>query len=229
VKASPAPEGLPPEIAVSPAPERSASENPQVPPLSADLLSPERLSAEDRRVYAAAIAFAEARHAGQLRKGTAEPYAVHPLEAGALLARCYPGRHGLVAAGFLHDTLEDTPATRKELAERFGDETARLVDAVTRRWWHAPWRLDVRDPDVVRLKAADCVSNIRATIVDLRRDGPATWRRFAGGERSKRDYYYRLTRAICTAIPDEPLAVRLSELEAMLEAERPPRGRSALR
>jgi (p)ppGpp synthase/HD superfamily hydrolase len=190
---------------------------------AADPLAREPLSPEDRRSYAAAIALAEERHAGQLRKGTAEPYLVHPLEAAALLARYYPERRALVTAGFLHDTLEDTRTTGRELADRFGAETAGLVAAVTRRWWHAPWRLDVRDPDVVRLKAADCVSNIRATIVDLRRDGPSTWRRFAGGERAKRDYYRRLARAISAAIPGEPLATRLSELEAMLEAERPHR------
>jgi (p)ppGpp synthase/HD superfamily hydrolase len=186
-----------------------------------DPLAPESLTPEDRRSYAAAIAFADERHAGQLRKGTTEPYVVHPLEAAALLARYYPERRALVTAGFLHDTLEDTRTTSRELSDRFGPETARLVVAVTRRWWHAPWRLDVRDPDVVRLKAADCVSNIRATIVDLHRDGPSTWRRFAGGERAKRDYYRRLARAISAAIPGEPLAARLSELEAMLEAERP--------
>jgi hypothetical protein len=191
-------------------------------PLSGDPLAPESLTPEDRRRYAAAIAFAEERHLGQLRKGTAEPYAIHPLEAGALLSRCYPERRALVAAGFLHDTLEDTPTTRQELVDRFGAETARLVDAVTRRWWHASWRLDVGDPDVVRLKAADCVSNIRATVVDLRRDGPSTWRRFAGGERAKRDHYRRLARAIWGAIPGEPLAVRLAELAQLLEDERPP-------
>jgi (p)ppGpp synthase/HD superfamily hydrolase len=184
-------------------------------------LAPESLSAEDRLRYGPAIAFAEERHSGQLRKGTREPYVVHPIEVGALLARYYPDRPALVTAGFLHDTLEDTCTARVELRDFFGAETAALVAGVTKKPWHNPLKLDTRDPDVVRLKAADCVSNIRATIVDLRRDGPSTWRRFKGGERTKRDYYRRLTRTICGAIPGEPLALRLAELNAALEAERP--------
>ena len=128
----------------------------------------EALTDSDRALFARAIAFAEAAHDGQLRKGTAQPYAVHPLEVGALLAHHYPDRPALATAGFLHDTIEDTHVRRAELAEHFGAETARLVMAVTKRWYKAPWSLDTGDADVVRLKAADCVSNIRATVVDLR-------------------------------------------------------------
>jgi len=185
-----------------------------------DILEADALSPADEATYAEAIAFARERHEGQLRKGSTAPYLVHPLETGALLARYWPDRSALVTAGFLHDTLEDTRTSREELAERFGEEVARLVVAVTRRWWRAPWSLDVRDPDVVRLKAADCASNIRATVVDLRRDGPGVWRRFGGGERAKRDYYRRLTRAIGETLPNEPLTLRLMELARLLEAER---------
>jgi (p)ppGpp synthase/HD superfamily hydrolase len=186
-------------------------------------LDPEPLTDEDRNRFAAAIAFAERAHRGQLRKGTTQPYAVHPLEVGALLAHLYPARPALVSAGFLHDTIEDTRVRREELAELFGAETARLVVAVTKRWYRAPWSLDTGDADVVRLKAADCVSNIRATVVGLREQGPSIWRRFSGGEKVKRDYYRRLTWAIGEAIPGEPLARRLVELNGLLEAERPPR------
>jgi (p)ppGpp synthase/HD superfamily hydrolase len=184
-----------------------------------ELLERETLSAAEQARYAEAIAFAEEAHRGQKRKGSDLPYMVHPLEAAALLAHHYPGREALVVAGILHDTLEDTRASRRQLADRFGQETARLVDSVTRRWWRAPWRLDVSDRDVVRLKAADCASNIRSTIVDLRAEGPSVWRRFRGGEPVKRDYYGRLVPAIAAAIPGEPLAARLVELAEMLEAE----------
>jgi (p)ppGpp synthase/HD superfamily hydrolase len=186
-----------------------------------ETLMAEALSPADRAAYADAIDFATERHRGQCRKGSDLPYVGHPLEAGALLAHHYPDRPALVTAGFLHDTLEDTSATRDELRERFGEDVARLVGAVTQRWWKVPWSLDVRDPDVVRLKTADCISNIRATIVDLRRDGPVTWRRFNGGEKAKRDYYRRLTRSIVDALRDEPLVQRLLELARMLDAERP--------
>lgn len=185
---------------------------------------PERLSTADAERYAAAIAFATERHAGQTRKGTDVPYVVHPLEVAALLVRYYPERQALVTAGVLHDTLEDTNSTRAELAARFGPEVARLVDAVTKRLWRAPWSLDVRDADVVRLKAADCASNLRATVIDLRRDGPVTWRRFRGGERARRTYYGRVCAEIVAALPDEPLVTRLAALERLLEEPAPARG-----
>jgi (p)ppGpp synthase/HD superfamily hydrolase len=190
-----------------------------VPDFGVDILEAEALSPADEATYAEAIAFARERHDGQLRRGSAAPYLVHPIETGALLARYCPDRPGLVTAGFLHDTLEDTRTSREELVATFGEEVTGLVVAVTRRWWQAPWSLDVRDPDVVRLKAADCASNIRATVVDLRREGPAVWRRFRGGERAKRDYYRRVTRTIGEALPNEPLTLRLLELARLLEAE----------
>ena len=183
-----------------------------------DLLTPAALSPEQEAAYSTAIAFASERHAGQLRKGSRTPFVVHPREAAALLAACYPDRSFLVTSGFLHDVLEDTRTRREELEERFGPEVARLVVAVTKRWWQVPWRLDVDDPDVVRLKAADCASNIRQTIVDLRQEGPGVWRRFKGGERTKRDYYRRLTARIGGCLPDEPLVRRLLELEVLLES-----------
>jgi hypothetical protein len=186
-------------------------------------LDPEDLTAEDRTRFADAIAFAERAHRGQLRKGTAKPYAIHPLEVGALLAHCYPDRPILAIAGFLHDTIEDTRVRREELADLFGAEAAGLVVAVTKRWYKVPWSLDAGYTDAVRLKAADCVSNIRATVVDLRDHGPVVWRRFSGGERAKRDYYRRLAHVIGDAIPAEPLARRLIELNDLLEAERPRR------
>jgi hypothetical protein len=126
-----------------------------------------------------------------------------------------------VTAGFLHDVLEDTATTSGEMDARFGVEVTRLVGAVTRHWWQAAWSLDVRDADKVRLKAADCTSNIRSTILDLRREGPIIWRRFRGGERTKRDYYHRLAATIGQALPAEPLVQRLVELARLLDAERP--------
>ncbi len=185
------------------------------------ILEQEVLSEEEKTRFARAIRFAVEAHEGQLRKGTNQPYVVHPLEAGALLAHYYPERSALVEAGFLHDTVEDTRTSRRQLAELFGEETARLVDAVTKRWYRTPWKIDTRDRDMARLKAADCVSNLRATIVDLRTHGAAVWRRFNTSESFKRDYYRRLTRSISEALPGEPLAARLSELNALLEAERP--------
>lgn len=75
--------------------------------------------------------FARARHEGQLRKGAAqEPYAVHLEEVAALVAR-FGGAAEVVAAAWLHDTVEDCGVALAEIAARFGQVVADLVAEVT--------------------------------------------------------------------------------------------------
>jgi len=69
-------------------------------------------------------------HQGQIRK-TGEPYLVHPLEVAGLLAELKLDESSVVT-GLLHDTIEDTLATKGEIAELFGAEIADLVDGVTK-------------------------------------------------------------------------------------------------
>jgi GTP pyrophosphokinase len=69
-------------------------------------------------------------HQGQIRK-TGEPYLVHPLEVAGLLAELKLDESSVVT-GLLHDTIEDTLATKEEIAELFGAEIADLVDGVTK-------------------------------------------------------------------------------------------------
>ena len=69
-------------------------------------------------------------HQGQIRK-TGEPYLVHPLEVAGLLAELRLDESSVVT-GLLHDTIEDTLATKEEIAELFGAEIADLVDGVTK-------------------------------------------------------------------------------------------------
>jgi len=69
-------------------------------------------------------------HQGQIRK-SGEPYLVHPLEVAAILAEMRLDEASIVT-GLLHDTIEDTLATKGEIAELFGNEIAELVDGVTK-------------------------------------------------------------------------------------------------
>jgi (p)ppGpp synthase/HD superfamily hydrolase len=78
----------------------------------------------------AAVAFARERHSGQQRRADGAAFVVHPFEVASLLERShYPDP--VVAAGVLHDVLEDTDADREELEERFGLEVAELVCTVS--------------------------------------------------------------------------------------------------
>lgn len=69
-------------------------------------------------------------HTGQRRK-SGEPYIIHPLAVAQILADLGMGSI-VVAAGLLHDTVEDTDYTLEECRADFGDTVAGLVDGVTK-------------------------------------------------------------------------------------------------
>ncbi|MEI8209475.1 MAG: bifunctional (p)ppGpp synthetase/guanosine-3',5'-bis(diphosphate) 3'-pyrophosphohydrolase, partial [Methylococcales bacterium] len=69
-------------------------------------------------------------HAGQFRK-SGEAYICHPVSVAITLAEMRMDPSGIMAA-ILHDVIEDTPITKKELAHQFSTEVAELVDGVTK-------------------------------------------------------------------------------------------------
>jgi guanosine-3',5'-bis(diphosphate) 3'-pyrophosphohydrolase len=75
-------------------------------------------------------------HQGQVRK-SGEPYLIHPMEVAGLLADMRLDEASIVT-GLLHDTIEDTLATKEEIAELFGSEIAELVDGVTKLSQYSP-------------------------------------------------------------------------------------------
>ncbi|MDA9425289.1 MULTISPECIES: HD domain-containing protein [Bradyrhizobium] len=131
------------------------------------MLSPIRLVSE-------AAELAAHRHNGLARKGRgSDPYINHLAEVANLLATATDGADAeLVAAGWLHDTIEDTDTTREELAQRFSERVASLVVECTddmslpkaeRR------RLQVleapkKSPGAKLIKIADKISNTAARI-----------------------------------------------------------------
>jgi (p)ppGpp synthase/HD superfamily hydrolase len=136
---------------------------------------------EDLLLAVKAADFAARRHVNQRRKGAAgEPYVNHLAEVAMLLATATEGGDAaLVAAGFLHDTLEDTPTEYEELLAFFGSDVADLVAAVTDdkslpkkerkrlQIEHAP-----KASERARmLKLADKISNLRS----LATSPPAGW------------------------------------------------------
>lgn len=77
-----------------------------------------------------AYEFARTAHEQQ-RRVTGEPYIIHPLATAEILTELEVDADTLIAA-LLHDTIEDTGISYDELATRFGDDVASLVDGVTK-------------------------------------------------------------------------------------------------
>ena len=127
------------------------------------------------RLVSEAADLAARRHNGMARKGRGdEPYINHLAEVANLLAVATDGTDAeLVAAGWLHDTVEDTGTTREELVREFSERVAALVLEVTddmtlpkaqrrqRQIEDAPHK----SPGAKLIKIADKISNIRARIV----------------------------------------------------------------
>ncbi len=89
-----------------------------------------KFSKKERDLIEKAYHFAKAAHDGQLRK-SGEPYFVHVFTTAKNLADL--NMDGIVvAAGFLHDVLEDTKVTEDEMRAEFGDEITNLVLSVTK-------------------------------------------------------------------------------------------------
>ena len=90
-----------------------------------DYLPADQLAALRRAWQVAAAA-----HAGQTRK-SGEPYITHPVAVARVLAEQRLDVETLLAA-ILHDTIEDTPLKRADIAAQFGETVAGLVDGVTK-------------------------------------------------------------------------------------------------
>ncbi|AFY32716.1 bifunctional (p)ppGpp synthetase/guanosine-3',5'-bis(diphosphate) 3'-pyrophosphohydrolase [Calothrix sp. PCC 7507] len=92
--------------------------------------------AEDDRRHSDAVLIGEAfkfayrLHQGQYRK-SGEPYICHPVAVAGLL-RDLGGSAAMIAAGFLHDVVEDTDVTIEQIGELFGPEVRQLVEGVTK-------------------------------------------------------------------------------------------------
>jgi len=187
--------------------------------------------------YLDALAFAESRHrfVKQARKGTTFPYLVHPLRVAAILDR-FGCSEDAVVAGFLHDTLEDAGARYDDIASKFGQHVARLVEKASEPDKSLPW--DVRkqhtidhakvenDGDALDLIAADKLDNVRSLVETLDARGrKETWRIFNADEQRQSWYYRTLAAALLERKPESTLMRALSaEVEALFPD---PQGRAS--
>lgn len=125
---------------------------------------------EQARRYATEVHAA----AGQRRKYTDEPYIVHPA-AVVDLVRSVTGNEYMLAAAWLHDTVEDTGTTLEDIRQQFGCEVAELVGMLTDKKQPQAKNRTARKvahfrhtaaaaPDAQTIKLADIIDNTRAIV-----------------------------------------------------------------
>jgi (p)ppGpp synthase/HD superfamily hydrolase len=162
---------------------------------------------------ARALKFATKRHAHQTRKGSDTPALTHLLAVSSLVLEDGGSRREAVAA-LLHDVIEDTDTSRRDVRKRFGRKVARIVDGCTdvgshtaRNWMRRRRRMLARlgDPgtptSVVRVKAADSLANVRSLTAELRRRGPEVWSHFHAGAVDQLWYYRSVTVIVSVRLP----------------------------
>jgi (p)ppGpp synthase/HD superfamily hydrolase len=171
--------------------------------------------------FEAALVWAHQQHARQQRHNTRTPYIGHLLATCAIVLE-EGGDERLAIAALLHDVLEDTPTTRAELRDRFGDDVYAIVDDCTdadlSERDNADWR-DRKDthldrmgragPDSLLVIAADKLSSLQSLLDDLRRYGPALFDHSRRSADELLGNYRAVFEVLRRGLGDRPVVVRL--------------------
>ncbi len=136
-------------------------------------------------------------HLGQKRKHPLEviPYIAHPVQVGYLLQSVGAPEH-VIAAGILHDVVEDSSVTEKNLVLATNPKVARLVMEVSEPKSIKDWQkrkdaflvsLSKASKEALLIKCADHVSNLRS-LLEASKASPDVWRMFNGDREHKLAY-----------------------------------------
>jgi GTP pyrophosphokinase len=112
-----------------------------------------------------AYVYSASAHQGQIRL-SGEPYLSHPLEVAYILARLKMDVV-CIAAGFLHDTIEDTDANAEDIKRLFGQETVNIVEGVTKIGQIHFASREQRQAENIRKMILAMASDIRVILVKL--------------------------------------------------------------
>jgi GTP pyrophosphokinase len=120
---------------------------------------------DDIAIIQQAYDFCLKHHAGQ-RRASGDPFALHPLEVARVLAEMKLDSTA-IAAGLLHDAVEDTPVTSRQIAEIFGEQVAHIVDGVTKIDKIQFANREDRQAENVRKMLLAMVSDVRVVLIKL--------------------------------------------------------------
>lgn len=150
-------------------------------------------------------------HEGQYRKGSRLPYITHLMNVMKILIEQECDEE-IVAAGILHDTLEDTSVVYEDLEKLFGKRVAELVKGAsevrdladayngkaswkTRKEHTIGFLLKEATPDQLLVACADKLDNITSIQADYRRLGDVLWERFNADKEQQQWYYTAIASA----------------------------------
>ena len=120
---------------------------------------------EDVALIRKAWDFCVQNHKGQMR-ASGEPYIIHPLEVAEVLAEMKLDATA-IAAGLLHDAVEDTPATSEQVEADFGDQVAHIVEGVTKIDKIQFANREDRQAENVRKMLLAMVTDVRVVLIKL--------------------------------------------------------------
>jgi (p)ppGpp synthase/HD superfamily hydrolase len=173
-----------------------------------------------------AIELASKAHKNQIRKTSEIPYISHPFAVGMIL--CGVGcSDDLVAAGILHDTVEDTPVTLEDIRREFGDRVASIVEGCSEpdkslsweaRKEHTLESLKTASLDVRLVTCADKLHNVKTIAAAHGRLGENVWERFRRGREKQAWYYHGLVQTLQADIDDDRYQALYQEFRREVEA-----------
>ena len=120
---------------------------------------------DDPEIIRKAWEFCLEHHKGQLR-ASGEPYVLHPLEVALVLAEMKLDSTA-IAAGLLHDAVEDTPVTTDDITSMFGEQVAHIVEGVTKIDKIQFANREDRQAENVRKMLLAMVSDVRVVLIKL--------------------------------------------------------------
>ncbi|WP_157466537.1 RelA/SpoT family protein [Edaphobacter aggregans] len=121
--------------------------------------------ADDLEIIRKAWAFCLQQHEGQ-KRASGEPYVIHPLEVGQVLAELKMDSTA-IAAGLLHDAVEDTDVSSEEIGKKFGEQVAHIVEGVTKLDKIKFANREDHQAENIRKMLLAMVTDVRVVIIKL--------------------------------------------------------------
>lgn len=162
-------------------------------------------------------------HNGQIRKIDKAPYIVHPLEVFSIVSR-FSDKEEVLAASLLHDAIEDTDYTEKQMLEDFGEETTKIVNLLTedkslsweqRKSKYIENLRKSENKDAILVSAADKINNLQSIIDTHKTIGDKIWDMFNAPKESQIKFYEMYFSALNDFLPKE-VKERIEELITQL-------------